>query len=462
MPEHPSRALFIDAITGRITRRELIQRATALGLTAPVVGALAHASARAALASEEGTLTPTYYQWMIDNHGPSIDLVDEDFNKTFPLDRQIAPVEGFGVERFVAEARDQNSTWDVYLGMTPFVDMPSLIEAGVIEPWDPYIPQDVLNDFIPAIREEGTFDGKLYNWPFLLDVIVQGWNAEMVGRAELDPEVAPANWDEYLANAKKVKDSGVVPFGCTFDAHGWRSLAPITHSISTDVYTEEGLFDFTHDAAAQALEIMKQMMEYANPDVLNPGTSDGGVNNTPDEGAFGAQQVAYYVKYQNAHLRFGAKWPDPSQLRIGALPKAVGGAGGTVFWDTGAALFKYGKNKQQAAEYLRVLTYDDRIWEGAIKGREGQDPAGQVPVYQSVWQKYTENRPEWMTDWAFFIRDQLTASKAITAHKFGLSQFNIGQPFWEKYLKGEEGDPRKALQEAQDAVAAEVAKDASS
>ncbi len=456
---HAARALFEEALSGRINRRELLQRAAAIGLSVPVVAALVQAAAGATLAAEEGTLTPTFYQWMIDNHGPSIEQVNEDFSKTFPLDAKIAPVEGFGIERFVAEARDENSTWDIYLGMTPFVDMKSLIDAGVIEPWDPYIPQDVLDDLIPAVREEGTFDGQLYNWPFLLDITVQGWNAEIVEKAGLDPEAAPRTWDEYLANAAKIQESGAAPFGCTFDGHGWRSLAPITHSISTDVYTEDGLFDFTNDAVVEALEIMKRMMEVSHPDVLNPGTSDGGVNGTPDEGAFAAQQVAYYVKYQNAHLRFAGTWPDPGNLRLAGLPKTETGVGGTVFWDTGAALFTYGKNKQQAAEYMRALTYDDRVWEHSISGSEGSVPAGQVPVYQSVWEKYTANRPAWMTDWAFLIRDQLQVSKAIRPHTFGVSQFlSFGDQHWQKYLKGDESDPRKVLQAAMDAVLEEVAK----
>ena len=57
--------------------------------------------------------------------------------------------------------------------MTPFVEMASLIKAGVIEPWDDYIPKDVLDDMLPSIRAECTVDGKLYSWPFLLDIIVQ-------------------------------------------------------------------------------------------------------------------------------------------------------------------------------------------------------------------------------------------------------------------------------------------------
>ncbi|HKG24718.1 MAG TPA: hypothetical protein VKB09_03670, partial [Thermomicrobiales bacterium] len=250
------------------------------------------------------------------------------------------------------------------------------------------------------------------------------------------------------------------PFGATFDRGGWRSLAPVTHSISTDVYTEDGFFDFTNDAVVQALEILKQLKELANPDVMNPGTSDGGINGTPDEGAWSREQVGYYVKYQNAHLRFTGSWQDPTKLRIAGLPKTADGVGGTVFWTTGAALFKYGANKPQAAEYLKKLTYDDRIWKNSIGGgEEGEPPVGQLPVYDSLWKRYESERPEWMTDWAFLVRAQLDTSKAIRVNKFGFSQFfNFGDQHWHKYLTGEESDPRKALQAARDAVIAEASK----
>lgn len=455
---HPARALFDDVFAGRISRRELLQRSTALGLTAPVIGGLlmARTQAEVAAAAEEGTLTPTFYDWIINNHGAGIEPVNEDFAKTYPLEPEIAATAAFSIDVFVQEAREKTSTWDVYVGTTPFVEMVDLVRADVIEPWDPYVPAEVRADFVPAMLQEATFEGKMYNFPFLLDVIVQGWNTDIVQRAELDPEAAPATWDEYLANAQKVKDSGAAPFGCTFDARGWRSLAPITHSISTDVYTPEGLFDFTNPAVVQALEIMKRMTELANPDVFGEGSSDGGVNLTPDEGAFGAQQVAYYIKYQNAPLRFAGRWEDPSLVRLAALPKAEGGVGATVFWNTGAALLKYGKNKQQAADYMRALTYDDRFWENSIGN--ASEAGGQLPIYTSVWEKYRTNRPQWMTDWAFLIYDGLANAKAIVNHQFGLRQFVIGRPIWERYLKGEESDPAKVLQEAKDAVAAEVAK----
>jgi ABC-type glycerol-3-phosphate transport system substrate-binding protein len=396
-------------------------------------------------------LTPTFYQWIEDLH-PSIPQVNSNFPE---VNYQIAPVEGFGIERFVAEAKNQESTWDVYVGMTPFVEMSQLIEADVIEPWDNYIPKEVIDDMIPSIREECTVDGKLYSWPFLLDVITMGWNSEMTDQAGVSG--VPTTWDEYLAYSQQVVDSGAALYGCTFDAHGWRSLAPFTHSLSTDVYTDEGLFDFTHEAAIEALLLMEKMMALSHPDILLEGATDGGVNGTPDEVAFAAQKVAYYCKYQNAPLRMAANWPDPTKLGLAALPKFEGGEGATVFWTTGSCLFKHGQNKEKAAEYIRALTYDPQIWRDSIEGTETAHP-GQLPPYKSIYNEWDTNKPEWLPPFVGLVRSQLDVARAITNHLFGLSQFQIGKAHWEKYLKGEEADPKAALQAAKDAVQAEIDK----
>jgi multiple sugar transport system substrate-binding protein len=451
--ELATRALFADALAGRIDRRTLLGRAAALGLSVPVAAALANATARNALAGNEGTLEITYYNWIIDLHSP-IQQINEEFNGTFPLNAEVAPTQGFGIDRFLAEAAEKSSTWDMYIGVTPFLEMIQLVESEVIVPWDDYLPEGLLDTIIAPIREEGSYQDKFYVWPFLLDVIVQGWNSEIVQKAGLDPEATPETWDDYIANAQKVVDSGAAPFGCTFDFHAWRSLIPITHSISLDVYEPEtGLFMWNSDPAVEALEIMKRMMPLANPDVLNPGTTDAGVNGTPDEQAFASQAVAYYIKYQNAHLRFASTWQDPSKLRLAALPKATDGAGGTVFWTTGAVLMNYGQDKEQAAQYMDKLTHDQRIWQHSVQGNLPDEPAvGQLPVYETVWAEYEANRPDWMTDWAFAIKNGLGAAQAIAPTKLSTSQFNLAAPFYSAYLRGEESDAKTALTKAMDEV----------
>ncbi len=436
---------------GTIDRREFLTRSLVAGLGLAGVGTVAKMGIGSALA-EDRPLTPTVYQWIQDLH-PGITTV----NTKFPgINYQIAPVEGFGIERFVAEAKNKESTWDVYVGQTPFVEMSAMIKADVIEPWDNYIPKDVLDDIIPSIREECTIDGKLWGWPFFLDVIGTGWHSGLTTKAGL-PDAAPATWDDFLASAKKVVDSQAAPWGATFDSHGWRSLAPITHSMSTNVYTPEGLFDFTGEPAIEALKLMKQIMALANPDILLEGASDAGVNGTPDEIAFAAQRVAYYFKYFNSPLRFAESWDDPKLLHLGPLPKFANGEGSTVFWTTGCALFKHGKNKEKAAEYIKALTYDAQIWKDSIVGAQGVHP-GQLPPYKSIYADWESNKPDWMPEFVGLVRGQLDRAKAIHNHLFGLQQFVIGKPIWETYLKGEEADPKVVMQKVVDAVQAELKK----
>lgn len=436
--------------SGAIDRREFLTRTLMTGLGLAGVGALSRAGISPAFAQDR-PLTPTFYQWIEDLH-PGIPTV----NGQFPgINYQIAPVEGFGIERFVAEAKDKKSTWDVYVGQTPFVEMSAMVAADVIEPWDNYIPKDVLDDIIPSIREENMIDGKMYGWPFLLDVIGTGWHSGLTTQAGL-PDEAPATWDIYLERAKALVDAGAAPFGATFDSHGWRSLAPMTHSMNPDVY-KDGLFDFTSDAAVEALMLMKKIMAYANPDILLEGATDGGVNGTPDEVAFAAQRVGYYNKYFNAPLRMAQNWDDPTQLHLGPLPKFSNGAGSTVFWTTGIALFKYGQNKEKAAEYIRALTYDQQIWKDSIIGTPSGHP-GQLPPYKSIYAEWDASKPDWMPPFVGLVRSQLDNAKAIENHIFGLQQFVIGKPIWETYLKGEESDPKVAMQKVVEAVQAEMAR----
>src|ERR1043165_9267491 len=202
---------------GSIDRREFLTRSLVAGLGLAGVGAVAKGGLMGSALAADRPLTPTFYQWIEDLH-PAIPQV----NAKFPgINYQIAPVEGFGSERFVAETKDKNSTWDVYVGQTPFVEMSAMVAADVIEPWDDYIPKDVLDDIIPSIREENTIDGKLYGWPFFLDVIGNSWHSGITTKAGVKAE-APATWHDHLANAKKIVESQAAPFGATFDSHGWR------------------------------------------------------------------------------------------------------------------------------------------------------------------------------------------------------------------------------------------------
>ncbi len=133
--------------------------------------------------------------------------------------------------------------------------------------------------------------------------------------------------------------------------------------------------------AIEALKLMKKIMALSHPDILLEGASDGGVNGTPDEVAFAAQRVGYYLKYFNAPLRMAAELGRSEAAALGPLPKFANGEGSTVFWTTGCALFKHGKNKEKAAEYIKALTYDQQIWKDFDR-RHRERPSGPVAALQ--------------------------------------------------------------------------------
>ncbi len=95
----------------------------------------------------------------------------------------------------------------------------------------------------------------------LLDICLQASHAGILEKAGIDPEAAPATWDEFVANAQKVQESGAAPFGLLFDNRDWRSLIPIAHSIDTDVYTPDGLFRYNSDACRAGAGNLKSMMQ---------------------------------------------------------------------------------------------------------------------------------------------------------------------------------------------------------
>jgi hypothetical protein len=120
--------------------------------------------------------------------------------------------------------------------------------------------------------------------------------------------------------------------------------------MSTTVYTPEGLFEFTSEPAIEALKLMKQIMAYSNPDILLEGTSDAGVNSTPDEIAWAAQRVGLYFKYFNSPFRFAKSWDDPNSgvgrcrnSRMARVERCSGRRDAFQVWS----------NKEKAAERSR-------------------------------------------------------------------------------------------------------------
>jgi hypothetical protein len=430
--------------TGSTSRRELFRVATALGVGGTLLGT---GRPRFSLAATGEPLVIPTDTWIRDFH-PLIAEIDRELAATLPVSVDMT----FNYDIMVLDAANGTSVWDAYIGATPFFELIQFIEAGAIEPWDPYLPAGYLDDLPRAIRAEGTYDGKFYIWPVLLDVVVQSWNGAILEKAGVDPSNLPKDWDTFISTAAAIQSSGAATYGCSFDVTPWRSLIPIALSLSAEVFNDDGTFAWAGAAAIESLEIMRRMTELSQPGAGAAGTF-------MDPGPFFAlEDAASLVTFVSAALLQTATWEDPSRFTVASLPTTAERGGGSIFWDTGAVLFKYGQHKVEAANYLQAITTDQRVWQAAIAGSAGVTgtASGKLPPSSSIWNEYIANPPAWLTDspWALTSWNAMETATFIPPTKLGFDQFTIALPFYTAYLIGEEKDAKAALERAQDAVAA--------
>jgi multiple sugar transport system substrate-binding protein len=420
----------------RFSRRRLLRQGVSAGLTLSLLPTIATGCRSSAHRRATRPLTGLFQAWVLQLY-PQLAALGSPRPQISAITREI----------LAHEARRGESAVDFYVGVTPFDDMDRLRRANVLAPWEGPMRTAVAEALPAQVRRESSVAGELYSWPFLLDVTVLGWNADLVERAGLDPTTAPRTWDELIDNARRVVTTGAAPYGVTFDPKPWRSLVPITYSFSTDVYDDRGHFDYRSDAAASALAVMRPLRELANPDLFDTPHSD--------EEAFASGLSAYYLKYQNAHIRMAASWPDPGRLVLARLPRPPGGAGKTVFWTTGIGLLRFGENRRAAAAYAESLTFDpaaDAFWETAIGG--GRAAGGQLPAFDRLWRRWKREPPSWLPAWATAVYAQLDNAAPIPPSLKGAGQFNSSVVAkLAGYLDGGERNPRVALEGAAKAAA---------
>jgi sn-glycerol 3-phosphate transport system substrate-binding protein len=90
-------------------------------------------------------------------------------------------------------------------------DVFTLMDENAIVPFDDLVGDKTwFKEFYPAFMANGQIDGKTWSVPFQRSTIVLYWNKDAFKEAGLDPEKAPASWDEMVEMSKKLvkKDGG--------------------------------------------------------------------------------------------------------------------------------------------------------------------------------------------------------------------------------------------------------------
>lgn len=425
-----------------LSRRTLLSSLAAAGLS--------HRYAISSSAAQESPVRVCFADWIL-NFYPSVADINTSLSSVHPIYAEKSPVEPGGQDRFLAEAMVETSSWDMYVGATPFLDVAALVEGGAIEPWDPYLDSAFISDLPQPVLSECTYNGKLYSVPVFYDVVALAGHTGILEKAGIDPAVEPSNWDAVIANADQIQKSGAAPYGFTFDSVPWRSLVPIALSLDADVFREDGRFNWTSDTTVLALEILRRLTEHANPDVapMNVNSQVG----TP----FLSEEAAYSLVNHAVDVIFAGYWKDPLKLGFYALPGGSGTPGRTAFWDTSAVLLTYGSRKESAAWYIQEFARDERLWRNSLAGITGKagSAVGQLPPYRSIIESYKQNPPDWLVaaPWAVDVWNYgVENGVAIPPSNGVTNEYLAAMWLLAPYLNGESKDARAVLEEVEKTV----------
>lgn len=195
----------------------------------------------------------------------------EQYNKLHPEAQiKIEASPGGWMTKVTGQIRSKKLQWSAAGVMSTFNDLAAWVRIGLIQPVDAYFAAstepgaaDFLSDMLPPVKEDNSYDGKLYGIPFSIENITYQWNTDWFSKVGVTQP--PKTWQELYDSSKAVKEylavekkSNHYAFG--FDLGGLsRNLGALLCSITDKPYTEEGLLDWESDAMRESLRLMRKM-----------------------------------------------------------------------------------------------------------------------------------------------------------------------------------------------------------
>ncbi len=247
-------------------------------------------------------------------------------------------------------------------------DMFTLIDEDVIEPFDGAAGADGakwFSSFYPGFMANSQTGGKTWGIPFQRSTIVLYWNKEAFKEAGLDPNKAPANWDEMRDFAKKLTkrdaSGNVTQWGIQIPSSGfpyWLFQGLTTENGAILMNAEGTKVSFDTPAVVEALQYW---VDLSRKDKVQPeGIVEWGT--TPND--FFARKTAMMWTTtgnltnvrKNAGFDFGVAML-PAKVRLGSP------TGGGNFY-----LFKGMTDAQKTAaiEFVKWMTSPDKAAEWSI------------------------------------------------------------------------------------------------
>ncbi len=354
------------------------------------------------------------------------------------------------ITKVITAARGGNAP---QLSVALSVDMFTLIDEDLIVPFDNFVKTDEdrawIEGFFPAFMENSQTGGKTYGIPFQRSTPVLYWNKEAFKEAGLDPEKAPATWEETIEMGKKLikrdANGNVTQWGVRIPSSGfpyWLFQGFTTQNDVILVNSDGNKTNFDDPAVVEALEHMVSLS--TEHGIMEPGIIEWGA--TPKAFFEGQTAMMWTTTGNLTNVRNNA----PFDFGVAMLPanKRRGApTGGGNFY-----LFQGSSDEELAAsvDFIKWITEPKQAAKWTIA-------TGYVAPRAETWETpemkaYTKDFPP-----ALVARDQLEFAVAELSTYQNQRITKIFNDALSAAITGDK-DAKTALEEAQkraDAILAE-------
>jgi len=213
--------------------------------------------------------------WAAGSEKAGLDALVGVFSEQYPgiefINASVAGGAGSNAKAALAsrlEADNPPDTFQAHAG----AELTDYIEAGQLQDLSSFYKDAGLTDVFPeSLIDRLTVDGKIYSVPSNIHRANVVWvNTAVLQAAGIDPTVAPANLDAWIADLQKLRDSGVEsPLALGTD---WTQLQLFENCLIADLGASaySGLWDGTTGwdirGVQTAVAHYGQLLDFVNPD----------------------------------------------------------------------------------------------------------------------------------------------------------------------------------------------------
>ena len=275
-------------------------------------------------------------------------------------------------DRFATMFAGQDTSYDVIMTWAGW--SAEFGQAGWLQPLaQDSLPADVIRPALDAV----SWDDTVYGLPKFASVQTMFWNKEHFERAGLDPDAAPASWDEFVAAAKKLTTDGRYGYTCDMGnpAGAYQNFLRTMLLCGGELYDA----DYTPQLDSEAgVEAMTKLVElYRDHEVMNPASLQ--ITNASDlveVFSQGNTSIVFNWPFQWSVATSDAATTSAATVGNGLIP-GINVRSASIDGSEGYAISAFSENKPAALKWLEFAA-------SATSQREIVEKEGWFPVSQEI------------------------------------------------------------------------------